>query len=150
MDRHICSCVDNSIRLTFSASHFTCDRFLAFYEQDCDRFLAFYEQDCPRSSLHCTFSSAMRDVCNMHHHGKGLIFFTGVLFLCYSFRTSVHDFVQYVFSDFTSWANTPEGVLKCELKWTERSVLVNFLLLVTWYLTDSILMVVFNFELSIC
>ena len=61
-DRHIrFQVLITPFRFLFLASHFTCDHISAFYEQDCQR-----------SSLHCTFSSQINDVCNIHHHGKGL------------------------------------------------------------------------------
>ena len=59
--------------------------------------------------------------------------------------------MQYVFSDFTMWANTPEGVLKCELKWSGHCVCGTRKFSGTGHMVTDIfdLMVVFNFELFV-
>ncbi len=114
-------------RLTFSTSHFTCDRFSVFNEQDCQR-----------SSLRYTFSSPMRDAYTMHHRGKGSLFLQVLLLWWCSFRYFHEGIVQLVFSDFTLWANTPEGVLKCELQWHGRCVCGTRKFFVTGHMvTDS-------------
>ena len=81
------------ITLLFCKGHKVClVRIVIYVHVLITEFVWHFEQDCQRSSLYCTFSSPMCDTCNMHHHGKGLNIFAGLLFWWYSFRTSGHEF----------------------------------------------------------